>query len=68
MIFFCKSTTSADVLDIKHEILDLLPHKLIHDISDQCNGIYDTLKHYLLQQPAIYSALMDKNVKKNVKD
>ncbi|KAL0194792.1 hypothetical protein M9458_008364, partial [Cirrhinus mrigala] len=47
-------------------MLNISVHKLIHDCPTRWNTIYE---RYLEQQPAIYSAvLMDKNVKKNVKD
>lgn len=66
--FFHKSTTAAHALKVKQEMLNLPVHKLIHDSTTRWNTIYDMMERYLEQPPAIYSALMDKNVKKNVKD
>ncbi|KAL0188452.1 hypothetical protein M9458_015551, partial [Cirrhinus mrigala] len=66
--FFHKSTTAAHALKVKQEMLNISVHKLIHDCPTRWNTIYDMMERYLEQQPAIYSALMDKNVKKNVKD
>lgn len=66
--FFHNSTTAAQALKIKQEMLNLPVHKLIQDSPAWWNAIYDMMERYLEQQPAIYSALMDKNVKKNVKD
>ncbi|XP_057181407.1 E3 SUMO-protein ligase ZBED1-like [Triplophysa rosa] len=66
--FFHKSTTAANALKVKQEMLNIPAHKLIHDTPTRWNTIYDMMERYLEQQPAIYSALMDKNIKKNVKD
>lgn len=49
-------------------MLELPVHKLIHDVTIRWNTTYDMLECYVEQQAAIYSALMDKDVKKNVKD
>lgn len=49
-------------------MLNIPVHKLIHDSPTRWNTIYDMMERYLEQQPAIYSALMDNNVKKDDKD
>lgn len=66
--FFHRSTTAAHALKTKQEMLELPVHKLIHDVTTRWNTTYDMLERYVEQQAAIYSALMDKDVKKNVKD
>lgn len=48
-------------------MLKLPVHKLIHDVPTRWNTMYDMLEHYLELQASIYSALMDKDVKKNVR-
>ncbi|KAK7879204.1 hypothetical protein WMY93_034015 [Mugilogobius chulae] len=53
---------------MKQEMLELPVHKLIHDVVTRWNSSYDMLERYVEQQAAIYSALMDKDIKKNVKD
>ena len=49
-------------------MLQLPVHKLIHDVPTRWNTTYDMLERYLEQQASIYSALMDKDVRKSVKD
>lgn len=49
-------------------MLDLPVHKLLHNVRTQWNITYDMLELYVEHQAAIYSSLMDKGVKKNVKD
>ncbi|KAK0137257.1 Zinc finger BED domain-containing protein 1 [Merluccius polli] len=66
--FFHQSTTAAHVLKTKQEMLKLAVHKLIHDGPTRWNTVYDMMERYVEQQAAIYSAITDKDVKKNVKD
>ncbi|XP_056102446.1 E3 SUMO-protein ligase ZBED1-like [Rhinichthys klamathensis goyatoka] len=66
--FFHRSTTAAHVLKTKQELLQLPVHKLIQDIPTRWNSSYDMIERYIEQQAAVYSAMTDKAVKKNVKD
>lgn len=49
-------------------MLNLPRHKLIHDVTTRWNTIHDMLERYTEQQPAIYSALLDKDLKLSVKN
>ena len=51
-------------------MLGLPKLKLIHDVCMmlQVNTTLDMLERYTEQQPAIYAALLDKDVKKSTKD
>lgn len=66
--FFHRSTTAAHVLKTKQELLQLPIHKLIQDTPTRWNSSYDMIERYIEQQAAVYSAMTDKGVKKNVKD
>ncbi|XP_026112867.1 zinc finger BED domain-containing protein 4-like [Carassius auratus] len=66
--FFHKSTKAHHVLTVKQEMLNLPRHKLIHDVTTRWNTVHDMLERYTEQQPAIYSALLDKSFKLSVKN
>ncbi|GAA6074391.1 E3 SUMO-protein ligase ZBED1-like, partial [Tachysurus ichikawai] len=66
--FFHKSTKANHVLTVKQEMLNLPRHKLIHDVTTRWNTVHDMLERYTEQQPAIYSALLDKDLKLSVKN
>ncbi|KAM9853513.1 E3 SUMO-protein ligase ZBED1-like [Aulostomus maculatus] len=65
--FSHKSTTANCVLKEKQKSLNLKEPMLVRDVSTRWNSTHDMLKlRYVEHQPAIYSALMDQRVKKNV--
>lgn len=66
--FFHKSTKAHHVLTVKQEMLNLPRHKLIHDVTTRWNTVHDMLERYTEQQPAIYSALLDTDLKLTVKN
>ncbi|KAL0184383.1 hypothetical protein M9458_020079, partial [Cirrhinus mrigala] len=66
--FFHRSTTAAHVLKTKQEMLQLPAYKLIHDDTKRWNSTYDMLERYLEEQAAVYSALTEKTLKKNIRD
>lgn len=66
--FFHRSTTAAARLKDKQEMLQLPPHKLIQDVPTRWNSSYDLLERYLEQQAAVFSALTDRSVKRNIND
>ncbi len=66
--FFHKSTTAQHVLTVKQNMLNLQKHKLIHNVVTRWNTIREMLERFTEQQPAIYSALLDKHMKKSIKD
>ena len=74
--FFHRSTTAAHILETKQVMLkrDNIDannnkqqvHKLIHDVKTRWNSSYDMLQRYIEQQVAVYSALADKSIKKDI--
>ncbi|XP_038141291.1 E3 SUMO-protein ligase ZBED1 [Cyprinodon tularosa] len=65
--FFHRSAAAAAVLKDKQKMLQLPSHKLVQDVATRWNQSHDMLERYLEQQ-AVFSALTDKSVKKNIKD
>ncbi|XP_051814750.1 E3 SUMO-protein ligase ZBED1-like [Acanthochromis polyacanthus] len=65
--FFHRSTTAAAVLDTKQKQLLLPNHKLVMDVVTRWNSSYEMLERYIEQKAAVYAALTDESVKKNVK-
>ncbi|XP_021345367.1 zinc finger BED domain-containing protein 1-like [Mizuhopecten yessoensis] len=63
--FFHRSTTAAAVLKSKTKLLCLKEMKLVQDVSTRWNSAVDMLERYLLLQPAIFAALMCKDIKRN---
>lgn len=63
--FFHCRTTASHALKTKQGMLELPVHKLIHDVPTRWNTTFDMLESYLEQQAAIYSALMEREVKKH---
>lgn len=66
--FFHRSTTTAHVWATKQEMLPSPVDIINHDVTTHWNIIHDMLECYVEHQAAVYSALTDKDVKKNVKD
>lgn len=63
--FFHCSTTAANILQSKQEMLKVPKHKRIHDVPTRWNSSYDMVERYLEQQAAVYSALTEKTLKKH---
>lgn len=66
--FFHSSSTATKVLRDKQKALNLPAQRLVQDVKTRWNSSYDMVSSYLEQQPAIYATLMNKDIKKNLKD
>lgn len=64
--FFHRSTTVARMLKTKQEKLPV--HKLNQDVITRWNSSHDMLERYSEQEAAMYSAMTDKAVKKDLKN
>ncbi|XP_021375193.1 zinc finger BED domain-containing protein 1-like [Mizuhopecten yessoensis] len=68
VFFFHRSTTASAILKNNQAKLELPQHKLIMDVQTRWNSSYDMLERYTEQQAAIFSTLLNKAVKKNLRD
>nr|XP_054592988.1 E3 SUMO-protein ligase ZBED1-like [Nothobranchius furzeri] len=66
--FFHRSTTGHNVLKRKQELLQLGEKKLIQDVSTRWNSTHDMMERYLEQKDAVFAAMADNTVKKNMKN
>ena len=66
--FFHRSTTAAAVLKEKLKLLGLREVKLIHDVATRWNSAVDMLERFLELQPAVYAALMSKDIRSKETD
>ena len=66
--FFHRSTTAAAVLKEKLKLLGLREVKLIHDVATRWNSAVDLLERFLELQPAVYAALMSKDIRSKETD
>ena len=66
--FFHRSTTDAAVLKDKLKLLGLREVKLIHDVATRWNSAVDMLERFLELQPAVYAALMSKDIRSKETD
>ena len=61
--YFHRSTSAAAVLKDKIKLLGLRQIKLIHDVCTRWNAAVDMLERFLELQPAVYAALMSKDIR-----
>lgn len=66
--FFRRSAIATHVLKEKQKLLNLEQHKLKTDVVTRWNSAHDMLQRFLEQQPAITTALLSNEVRKNEKD
>ena len=64
VVSYChRSTSAAAVLKNKIKLLGLRQIKLIHDVCTRWNSAVDMLEMFLELQPAVYAALMSKDIR-----
>ncbi|XP_060584456.1 E3 SUMO-protein ligase ZBED1-like [Ruditapes philippinarum] len=61
--YFHRSTTAAAILRDKIKLLGLRQVKLIQDVCTRWNSAVDMVERFLELQPAIYTALMSKDIR-----
>ncbi|XP_041361859.1 E3 SUMO-protein ligase ZBED1-like [Gigantopelta aegis] len=66
--FFHRSTTAAALLKEKTKRQGLKNVKLLQDVPTRWNSACDMLERFLELQPAIYAALVAKEIRSNVND
>lgn len=66
--FFHRSSIATHILKSNQEMLNAPKHTVIQDVSTRWNSSHDKLERYLEQQAAVYSAQLEKVIKKQNKD
>lgn len=62
--YFHRSAVATAILKEKQKLLQLPEHKLVIDVATRWNSAVDMISRYLEQQPAIYTALTSKELRK----
>lgn len=66
--YFHRSTTAAAALKECSTVVGVRSVKLIQDVSTRWNSAVDMLERFLELQPAVYAALMSKEIRSKEKD